>query len=83
MFHIQGNMDSVYDTPSAPPQRTAADQQGDPFYDSLRFSKNKEDALYSNIRLAQPNRHEEEEDDEVEDVEYTMVNFRRASAATE
>ena len=62
MFPIQGNMEHVYQTLLAPPHRTAAEQQGDPYYDSLRFSKNKEVALYSNIRLAQPNRHEEEDE---------------------
>ncbi|XP_034756842.1 B-cell receptor CD22-like isoform X1 [Etheostoma cragini] len=77
----QEHMGSVYDSPSAPVQRTPAEQQDNLCYASVSFSKNQEEALYSNIRLAQPPRHKEEEEDE--DVEYTAVNFKRASATTE
>ncbi|KAF1394630.1 hypothetical protein PFLUV_G00003070 [Perca fluviatilis] len=72
---------SVYDSPSAPVQRTPADSHEDHCYASVSFSKNQEDALYSNIRLAQRHRHEEEEEDE--DVKYTAVNFKSSSATTE
>ncbi|XP_078101786.1 limbic system-associated membrane protein-like, partial [Sander vitreus] len=70
----------LFISPSAPVQRTPAEQQDDLCYASVSFSKNQEDALYSNIRLAQPHRHKEEEEDE--DVEYTAVNFKSASATT-
>ncbi|XP_035854754.1 B-cell receptor CD22-like [Sander lucioperca] len=72
---------SVYDSPSAPVQRTPAEQQDDHCYASVSFSKNQEDVLYSNIRLVQPHRHKEEEEDE--DVEYTTVIFKSASAIKE
>ncbi|KAF1394626.1 hypothetical protein PFLUV_G00003030 [Perca fluviatilis] len=72
---------SEYDSPSAPVQRTPAEPHEDLCYASVIFSKNQEDALYSNIRLAQPYRHKEEEEDE--DVEYTTVNFKSSSATTE
>ncbi|XP_041789676.1 B-cell receptor CD22-like [Chelmon rostratus] len=52
------------------------------YYASIRFSKNQEDPLYSNIGEAQPNRHKNEEEEEEEQegaVEYTLVNFKRAS----
>ncbi|XP_078130278.1 B-cell receptor CD22-like isoform X3 [Sander vitreus] len=81
LLNYKENMGSVYDSPSAPVQRTPAEQQDDLYYASVSFSKNQEDALYSNIRLAQPHRHKEEEEDE--DVEYTTVNFKSASATTE
>ncbi|XP_028420559.1 B-cell receptor CD22-like [Perca flavescens] len=77
----QENMGSVYDSPSAPVQRTPAEPHKDFCYASVIFSKNQEDSLYSNIRLAQPHRHKEEEEDE--DVEYTTVNFKSSSATTE
>ncbi|XP_028420538.1 B-cell receptor CD22-like [Perca flavescens] len=57
---------SVYDSPSAPVQRTPAESNEDHCYASLSFSKNQEDALYSIIRPAQPHRHKEEEEDEDE-----------------
>ncbi|TDH15648.1 hypothetical protein EPR50_G00011550, partial [Perca flavescens] len=72
---------SVYDSPSAPVQRTPAEPHEDLCYASVIFSKNQEDPLYSNIRLAQPHRHKEEEEDE--DVEYTTVNFKSSSATAE
>ncbi|XP_028446102.1 B-cell receptor CD22-like isoform X2 [Perca flavescens] len=72
---------SVYDSPSAPVQRTPAEPHEDLCYASVSFSKNQEDALYSNIRLAQPHRHKEEEEDK--DVEYSVVNFKSSSATTE
>ncbi|XP_059190245.1 Fc receptor-like protein 3, partial [Centropristis striata] len=82
----QVHMDAVYDSPSAPVQRSAAEQQDDLCYASVSFTRNQEDPLYSNIRLAQPLRHkeeEEEEEEEEEDVEYTAVNLRSASATAE
>ncbi|XP_039657196.1 B-cell receptor CD22-like [Perca fluviatilis] len=72
---------SVYDSPSAPVQRTPAEPHEDNCYASVSFSKNQEDALYSNIRLAQPHRHKKEEEDE--DVTYSAVNFKSSSATTE
>ncbi|KAF1394627.1 hypothetical protein PFLUV_G00003040 [Perca fluviatilis] len=77
----QDNMGSVYDSPSAPVQRTPAEPHEDLCYASVSFSKNQENALYSNIRLAQPHTHKEEEEDE--DVEYTTVNFKSSSTSTE
>ncbi|XP_074483203.1 hemicentin-2-like [Sebastes fasciatus] len=74
---------SVYDTPSA--VLRPLEQQDDLCYASVIFSKNQEDPLYANIRPAQPYRHEEEEEEEEEeeDVDYTVINIKRASATTE
>ncbi|XP_049901424.1 B-cell receptor CD22-like [Epinephelus moara] len=80
--NAQANMGAVYDIPPAPRQRTPSEQQDDLCYASVSFSKNQEDPLYSNVRLNQPNRHREEEEDE-DDVEYSVVNFNCAGAATE
>ena len=71
----------MYDSPSAPVQRTPADPHEDLCYASVSFSNNQEDALYSNIRLAKRHRHKEEEEDE--DVKYSAVNFKSSSATTE
>ncbi|XP_078022575.1 B-cell receptor CD22-like isoform X2 [Epinephelus lanceolatus] len=80
--NAQANMGAVYDIPPAPRQTTPSEQQDDLCYASVSFSKNQEDPLYSNVRLNQPNRHREEEEDE-DDVEYSVVNFKSAGAATE
>uniref|UniRef100_A0A3Q1JBC5 B-cell receptor CD22 n=1 Tax=Anabas testudineus TaxID=64144 RepID=A0A3Q1JBC5_ANATE len=77
--NTQPNVGSEYDTPSAAAQREPAKQQEDLFYATVRFSKNREEALYSNIKPAQPNRHNCD-DEEYEEVDYTMVNFNSASA---
>ncbi|KAL7404383.1 hypothetical protein ABVT39_013907 [Epinephelus coioides] len=79
--NAQANMGAVYDIPPAPRQTTPSEQQDDLCYASVSFSKNQEDPLYSNVRLNQPNRHREEEEDE-DDVEYSVVNFKSAGAAT-
>lgn len=79
IFIFQPNVGSEYDTPSAAAQREPAKQQEDLFYATVRFSKNREEALYSNIKPAQPNRHNCD-DEEYEEVDYTMVNFNSASA---
>ncbi|XP_075939068.1 uncharacterized protein LOC142940066 [Anarhichas minor] len=60
-------------------QSSPAEQQEELCYASVSFSRNQEDLLYSNIRPARPHRRKEEE----EDVEYTRVNFKSASAANE
>ncbi|XP_078022752.1 B-cell receptor CD22-like [Epinephelus lanceolatus] len=80
--NAQANMGAVYDIPPAPRQTTPSEQQDDLCYASVSFSKNQEDPLYSNVRPNQPNRHREEEEDE-DDVEYSVVNFKSAGAATE
>ncbi|KAL7405034.1 hypothetical protein ABVT39_022696 [Epinephelus coioides] len=80
--NAQANMGAVYDIPPAPRQTTPSEQQDDLCYASVSFSKNQEDPLYSNVRLNQPNRHREEEEDK-DDVEYSVVNFKSAGAATE
>ncbi|XP_078022746.1 B-cell receptor CD22-like [Epinephelus lanceolatus] len=80
--NAQANMGAIYETPSAIRQRTPSEQQDDLCYASVSFSKNQEEPLYSNVRLNQPNRHREEEEDE-DDVEYSVVNFKHAGAATE
>ncbi|KAM7008666.1 vascular cell adhesion protein 1-like [Tautogolabrus adspersus] len=81
---------SVCENSSASAQRKPAEVQEELCYATVTFSKNQEDPLYSNIMQAPPKRprqrpkqpkKEEEEDDE--DVEYTMVNFKSASASTE
>ncbi|XP_078022749.1 uncharacterized protein LOC144462556 [Epinephelus lanceolatus] len=80
--NAQANVGAVYDIPPAPRQTTPSEQQDDLCYASVSFSKNQEDPLYSNVRLNQPNRHREEEED-ADDVEYSVVNFKSAGAATE
>ncbi|XP_042341557.1 sialoadhesin-like [Plectropomus leopardus] len=84
---LQVNMVTVRDVPSAPRPRSQAEQQDDLCYASVTFLKNREDPLYSNIRLGQPIRpkeveEEDDEEDEEEDVEYTAVMFKSNGAAT-
>ncbi|XP_075948144.1 uncharacterized protein LOC142950130 [Anarhichas minor] len=67
------------DGPDNSAQSSPAEQQEELCYASVSFSRNQEDLLYSNIRPARPHRRKEEE----EDVEYTRVNFKSASAANE
>ncbi|XP_040893207.1 sialoadhesin-like [Toxotes jaculatrix] len=56
-------------------------EQDDLYYASIRFLKNQTDAVYSNIRTAGPFR-KEEEDEEVEDTEYTVVKFNSSAPRT-
>lgn len=57
----------------------------DILYASVRFAKNPE-ALYSNIRMTQPNVEEEKEDEdeaeEDESVEYSTVNLKSVGASS-
>ncbi|XP_070771473.1 Fc receptor-like protein 2 [Enoplosus armatus] len=69
---------------SAALQRKPAEEPDDLFYTSVSFSVNQEDPLYSNIGSARPNRHISEEEEEDEDgVEYTIVNVKSARAPQE
>ncbi|KAI3353500.1 hypothetical protein L3Q82_020020 [Scortum barcoo] len=82
--NAQLNMGSVRDDPSATAPRAPAEEPDDVYYASVRFCKNQEDPLYSNIRPAQANRlKNEEEDEDEEGVEYSMVNIKSASASSD
>ncbi|XP_030599932.1 B-cell receptor CD22-like [Archocentrus centrarchus] len=59
--------------PSAAAQSTAAEQQDDVCYASVSFFKKQEEPDYYNIIPTQPKR--QNEDEEVEDVEYTHIRF--------
>ncbi|XP_030585727.1 B-cell receptor CD22-like isoform X3 [Archocentrus centrarchus] len=59
--------------PSAAAQSTAAEQQDDVCYASVSFFKKQEEPNYYNIIPTQPKR--QNEDEEVEDVEYTHIRF--------
>ncbi|XP_075939061.1 uncharacterized protein LOC142940060 isoform X2 [Anarhichas minor] len=76
----QLNMDLVYDVTSAPAPRQPAEHL---HYSSIHFTQNQEEALYSNIRPAQPYRQTEEEDEEEdeEEVEYTDIKTDNASSS--
>ncbi|XP_029284183.1 carcinoembryonic antigen-related cell adhesion molecule 5-like [Cottoperca gobio] len=85
----RAQINSVSDSPSAAAQKTPAEQEQELCYATVNFSKNQEDPLYSNIRL---HRHQEDplysnirlhRHQEEEDVDYTTVQFKSASAATE
>ncbi|XP_054459684.1 hemicentin-1-like [Anoplopoma fimbria] len=60
-------------------QSATAEQQEELCYASVSFSRNQEEVLYSNVSSARPHRRKEEE----EDVEYTSVKFKSASATNE
>lgn len=78
-------MGTVSDNHSAAGQRTPAEEQNDLCYASVRYSKNQEEPLYSNVRAFQPNRHnngEQEEEDECS-VEYSVVNLKSGSVSSE
>ncbi|XP_069545584.1 B-cell receptor CD22-like [Brachyistius frenatus] len=62
------------DKPSAAAQKKLAVQQDDLHYASVRFRKDQDDPIYSNVMLPQPNRNNNEVEEE-EDAEYTVVNF--------
>ncbi|XP_045886854.1 B-cell receptor CD22-like [Micropterus dolomieu] len=79
----QLNMGLLGNNPSAAAQRKQAEESDDLCYASVSFSKNQEDALYSNIKPAQPNRHKNEEEEDEDGVEYSVVNFKSASASAE
>ncbi|XP_068583253.1 B-cell receptor CD22-like isoform X2 [Cebidichthys violaceus] len=81
----QLNMDLVYDVASAPAPRQPEEHL---HYSSIRFAQNQEEALYSNIRPAQPHRQteeeedeEDEEDEEEEEVQYTDIKTDNASSS--
>nr|XP_046230026.1 B-cell receptor CD22-like [Scatophagus argus] len=77
----QVNMGSVCDNTSAALESQPAEERDDLWYASVRFHKNQEDALYSNITPVQRNRQKNEEEEEDSDcVEYSAVNFNNASA---
>ncbi len=78
-------MGLVCDNPSTAVQRNSTEEQDDLCYATVSFSKNQEDPVYSNIRPAQLNRHENEEEEEKDQdcVEYTVVQHQRASASPE
>ncbi|XP_049901314.1 B-cell receptor CD22-like isoform X3 [Epinephelus moara] len=76
----QLNMGPVYDAPSAAAQRQPAEQQDELHYSSISFPQNQEEALYSNIRPAQPHRQREEEDED-SGVEYTAIKTESANGA--
>ncbi|XP_069024250.1 B-cell receptor CD22-like isoform X4 [Embiotoca jacksoni] len=63
------------DKPSAAAQKKLAVQQDDLHYASVRFRKDQDDPIYSNVMLPQPNRNNNEVEEEEEDTEYTVVNF--------
>lgn len=70
-------MGPVYDIPSAAAQTQPAEQQDELHYSNIIFPQNQEEALYSNVRPAQPHRHEDEDSG----VEYTAVKTESASGA--
>ncbi len=78
-------MGLVCDNPSTAVQGNSTEEQDDLCYATVSFSKNQEDPVYSNIRPAQLNRHENEEEEEKDQdcVEYTVVQHQRASASPE
>ncbi|XP_040003024.1 B-cell receptor CD22-like isoform X2 [Xiphias gladius] len=76
----QLNVGSEYENSSAAVQREPAAQEDELFYSIVRFSKNQEDPLYSNISLAQPSKHWREEEEDEEGVDYTNVAVKSASA---
>ncbi|KAM6942395.1 uncharacterized protein PEZ65_004277 [Lycodopsis pacificus] len=75
-IRAQLNMDLVYDLASAPAPRQPAEHL---HYSSIRFTQNQEEALYSNIRPAQPHRQPEEEEEE--EVEYTDIKTDNARSS--
>lgn len=85
MFTFQVHMGTVSDNHSAAVQRTPAEEQDDLCYASVRYSKQQEDPLYSNIRPVQPNRNKNEEQEEEDEgsVEYSVVKMKSGSASPE
>ncbi|KAE8300569.1 Titin [Larimichthys crocea] len=83
--NAQLNMGTVSDNHSAAFQRTPAEEQDDLCYASVRYSKQQEDPLYSNIRPVQPNRNKNEEQEEEDEgsVEYSVVKMKSGSASPE
>ncbi|XP_071360040.1 B-cell receptor CD22-like isoform X10 [Trachinotus anak] len=70
----QINASPDYENSSAAVQIRPSEQQDGLLYSTVTFCKNQEDPLYSNVRLAQPNRPNKEEEENEEGVDYTTVN---------
>ncbi|XP_033985826.1 B-cell receptor CD22-like [Trematomus bernacchii] len=73
----------MYDSPSAAVQNTTPEQEAEVCYASVRFIKNQEEALYSNIKPAHLRRHKKDEKDMEDDVDYSTVTSKSHSATAE
>ncbi|XP_041640420.1 B-cell receptor CD22-like isoform X2 [Cheilinus undulatus] len=79
----QLNLASANDYPSASARTQPAEEQEDLCYATVSFSKNNEDPLYSNILQAKLDRPKTKNEEEEDDVEYSVVNFASASSLPE
>ncbi|XP_033985911.1 basement membrane-specific heparan sulfate proteoglycan core protein-like [Trematomus bernacchii] len=73
----------MYVSPSAAVQNTTPEQEAEVCYASVRFIKNQEEALYSNIKPAHLRRHKKDEKDMEDDVDHSTVTFKSHSATAE
>ncbi|XP_033945503.1 B-cell receptor CD22-like isoform X2 [Pseudochaenichthys georgianus] len=73
----------MYDRPSAEVQNATPEPEAEVCYASVRFIKNQDDALYSNIKPAHLRRQKKDEKDTEEDVVYSTVTFKSHSATAE
>ncbi|XP_040891992.1 sialoadhesin-like isoform X2 [Toxotes jaculatrix] len=77
----QLNVGPVYDTPSAAAQRRPAEQQDDLHYASICLSQQNTEAVYCNVGRVQPQRGTEEDEEEEDGVDYSVVRFDKGSSA--
>ncbi|XP_040893205.1 B-cell receptor CD22-like [Toxotes jaculatrix] len=77
----QLNVGPVYDTPSAAAQRRPAEQQDDLHYASICLSPQNAEAVYCNVGRVQPQRGTEEDEEEEDGVDYSVVRFDKGSSA--
>lgn len=77
----QLNVGPRFDTPSAAAQKQPAEQQDDLHYASISFSRNQTDAVYSNIQQVHLQREAKEDEEEDDEVEYTVVRYDSGSSA--
>ncbi|XP_033985883.1 B-cell receptor CD22-like isoform X4 [Trematomus bernacchii] len=73
----------IYDSPSAAVQSATPEQEAEVCYASVRFIKNQEEALYSNIKPAHLRRHKKDEKDKEDDVDHSTVTSKSHSATAE
>ncbi|XP_041640758.1 B-cell receptor CD22-like isoform X2 [Cheilinus undulatus] len=79
----QLNMASANDDPPASARRQPAEEQGELCYATVSFSRNKEDPIYSNILQAKFNRPKTKNEEEEDEVEYSVVKITSACSLPE
>ncbi|XP_041642166.1 sialic acid-binding Ig-like lectin 12 [Cheilinus undulatus] len=77
------NMASANDDPPASARRQPAEEQGELCYATISFSRNSEDPLYSNALQTKLDRLRTKNDEEEDEVEYSVVKITSARSLPE